>query len=143
MSFEEFVEIVSNIGASTAAPSDQDQEEQELRDAFRVSKINAILPSLVSFESTNRAVAGSSLPRLPSPNSDLRIGVHADRPINFSVRLGEAHARISNVTYFLRDPGNFWPDYRRFRVNFCSAARRNKRKRICSLSSFVFKRTDI
>ncbi|KAL0111839.1 hypothetical protein PUN28_013198 [Cardiocondyla obscurior] len=37
VSFEEFVEIVSNIGgASTAAPTDQDQEEQELRDAFRV-----------------------------------------------------------------------------------------------------------
>ncbi|XP_012523492.1 calmodulin isoform X2 [Monomorium pharaonis] len=37
VSFEEFVEIVSNIGgASTAAPPDQDQEEQELRDAFRV-----------------------------------------------------------------------------------------------------------
>ncbi|KAL6258978.1 hypothetical protein P5V15_008901 [Pogonomyrmex californicus] len=36
VSFEEFVEIVSNIGASTAAPSDQHQEEQELRDAFRV-----------------------------------------------------------------------------------------------------------
>lgn len=38
VSFEEFVEIVSNIGgASAAAPPDQDQEEQELRDAFRVS----------------------------------------------------------------------------------------------------------
>ncbi|XP_011868132.1 PREDICTED: probable calcium-binding protein CML11, partial [Vollenhovia emeryi] len=36
VSFEEFVEIVSNMGASTAAPSDQHQEEQELRDAFRV-----------------------------------------------------------------------------------------------------------
>ncbi|XP_032664057.1 calmodulin-like isoform X2 [Odontomachus brunneus] len=36
VSFEEFVEIVSNIGASTAAPTDQHQEEQELRDAFRV-----------------------------------------------------------------------------------------------------------
>lgn len=37
VSFEEFVEIVSNIGgASEAAPTDQDQEEQELRDAFRV-----------------------------------------------------------------------------------------------------------
>ncbi|XP_043467382.1 calmodulin-like protein 1 [Leptopilina heterotoma] len=37
VSFEEFVEIVSNIGgASAAAPPDQDQEEQELRDAFRV-----------------------------------------------------------------------------------------------------------
>jgi len=43
VSFEEFVEIVSNIGgASTAAPTDQHQEEQELRDAFRVSEINAI-----------------------------------------------------------------------------------------------------
>lgn len=42
VSFEEFVEIVSNIGANTAAPSDQDQEEQELRDAFRVSIISAI-----------------------------------------------------------------------------------------------------
>lgn len=39
VSFEEFVEIVSNIGASTAAPTDQHQEEQELRDAFRVSEI--------------------------------------------------------------------------------------------------------
>ena len=40
VSFEEFVEIVSNIGgASEAAPTDQDQEEQELRDAFRVSLI--------------------------------------------------------------------------------------------------------
>ncbi|XP_033214696.1 calmodulin-like isoform X2 [Belonocnema kinseyi] len=37
VSFEEFVEIVSNIGGeSAAAPTDQDQEEQELRDAFRV-----------------------------------------------------------------------------------------------------------
>ncbi|KAK9297907.1 hypothetical protein QLX08_008563 [Tetragonisca angustula] len=36
VSFEEFVEIVSNIGASKTAPTDQDQEEQELRDAFRV-----------------------------------------------------------------------------------------------------------
>ncbi|XP_076760695.1 uncharacterized protein LOC143429126 isoform X2 [Xylocopa sonorina] len=36
VSFEEFVEIVSNIGASETAPTDQDQEEQELRDAFRV-----------------------------------------------------------------------------------------------------------
>ncbi|XP_024939618.1 calmodulin-beta isoform X2 [Cephus cinctus] len=38
VSFEEFVEIVSNIGggASAVAPTDQDQEEQELRDAFRV-----------------------------------------------------------------------------------------------------------
>jgi len=46
VSFEEFVEIVSNIGgASTAAPTDQHQEEQELRDAFRVSEIND--PSLL------------------------------------------------------------------------------------------------
>lgn len=30
------MEIVSNIGASETAPTDQDQEEQELRDAFRV-----------------------------------------------------------------------------------------------------------
>ncbi|XP_034171202.1 uncharacterized protein LOC117600219 [Osmia lignaria lignaria] len=36
VSFEEFVEIVSNIGASETAHTDQDQEEQELRDAFRV-----------------------------------------------------------------------------------------------------------
>lgn len=36
VSFEEFVEIVSNIGASETALTDQDQEEQELRDAFRV-----------------------------------------------------------------------------------------------------------
>lgn len=36
VSFEEFVEIVSNIGANETAPTDQDQEEQELRDAFRV-----------------------------------------------------------------------------------------------------------
>ncbi|XP_018398782.1 PREDICTED: calmodulin-like [Cyphomyrmex costatus] len=37
VSFEEFVEIVSNIGgASTTASTDQHQEEQELRDAFRV-----------------------------------------------------------------------------------------------------------
>lgn len=43
VSFEEFVEIVNNIGASTAAPTDQEQEEQELRDAFRVSIISAIL----------------------------------------------------------------------------------------------------
>ncbi|CAK9819257.1 hypothetical protein ANTPLA_LOCUS10151 [Anthophora plagiata] len=35
VSFEEFVEIVSNIGANETAPTDQDQEEQELRDAFR------------------------------------------------------------------------------------------------------------
>ncbi|KYQ53932.1 hypothetical protein ALC60_07157, partial [Trachymyrmex zeteki] len=43
VSFEEFVEIVSNIGgASTAAPTDQHQEEQELRDAFRRSNIKRI-----------------------------------------------------------------------------------------------------
>ncbi|NP_001127790.1 calmodulin-like [Nasonia vitripennis] len=38
VSFEEFVEIVSNMGgsASSSSPTDQDQEEQELRDAFRV-----------------------------------------------------------------------------------------------------------
>ncbi|XP_011498133.1 PREDICTED: neo-calmodulin [Ceratosolen solmsi marchali] len=38
VSFEEFVEIVSNIGgtAASSSHSDQDQEEQELRDAFRV-----------------------------------------------------------------------------------------------------------
>ncbi|KYN10510.1 hypothetical protein ALC57_17115 [Trachymyrmex cornetzi] len=43
VSFEEFVEIVSNIGgASTAAPTDQHQEEQELRDAFRVTKRSGI-----------------------------------------------------------------------------------------------------
>lgn len=36
VSFEEFVEIVSNIGANETAHTDQDQEEQELRDAFRV-----------------------------------------------------------------------------------------------------------
>lgn len=47
VSFEEFVEIVSNIGANTAAPSDQDQEEQELRDAFRVSIINVIFHRLL------------------------------------------------------------------------------------------------
>lgn len=39
VSFEEFVEIVSNMGGSagSSTPTDQDQEEQELRDAFRVS----------------------------------------------------------------------------------------------------------
>ncbi|KAJ8682428.1 hypothetical protein QAD02_018220, partial [Eretmocerus hayati] len=38
VSFEEFVEIVSNIGegANSSSPADQSQEEQELRDAFRV-----------------------------------------------------------------------------------------------------------
>ncbi|XP_023314431.1 calcium-binding protein 4-like [Trichogramma pretiosum] len=38
VSFEEFVEIASNIGgsASSSSPTSQDQEEQELRDAFRV-----------------------------------------------------------------------------------------------------------
>lgn len=37
VSFEEFVEIVSNIGDENSGTSaDQDQEEQELRDAFRV-----------------------------------------------------------------------------------------------------------
>ncbi|KYM99600.1 hypothetical protein ALC62_09659 [Cyphomyrmex costatus] len=43
VSFEEFVEIVSNIGgASTTASTDQHQEEQELRDAFRVTKRSSI-----------------------------------------------------------------------------------------------------
>ena len=44
VSFEEFVEIVSNMGgsASSSSPTDQDQEEQELRDAFRVSLRSAI-----------------------------------------------------------------------------------------------------
>lgn len=39
VSFEEFVEIASNMGgsASSSSPTSQDQEEQELRDAFRVS----------------------------------------------------------------------------------------------------------
>lgn len=36
VSFEEFVEIVSNMGAATDRTADQ--EEKELRDAFRVSK---------------------------------------------------------------------------------------------------------
>nr|XP_031839713.1 probable calcium-binding protein CML11 isoform X4 [Nomia melanderi] len=36
VSFEEFVEIVSNIGANETASPNQDQEEKELRDAFRV-----------------------------------------------------------------------------------------------------------
>ncbi|XP_014206579.1 calmodulin-A-like [Copidosoma floridanum] len=37
VSFEEFVEIASNMGASASSSStDQNQEEQELRDAFRV-----------------------------------------------------------------------------------------------------------
>jgi Ca2+-binding EF-hand superfamily protein len=36
VSFEEFVEIVSNMGATTERTADQ--EEKELRDAFRVSK---------------------------------------------------------------------------------------------------------
>jgi Ca2+-binding EF-hand superfamily protein len=36
VSFEEFVEIVSNMGATTDRSADQ--EEKELRDAFRVSK---------------------------------------------------------------------------------------------------------
>nr|XP_031839711.1 uncharacterized protein LOC116430136 isoform X2 [Nomia melanderi] len=35
VSFEEFVEIVSNIGANETASPNQDQEEKELRDAFR------------------------------------------------------------------------------------------------------------
>jgi Ca2+-binding EF-hand superfamily protein len=35
VSFEEFVEIVSNMGATTDPTADQ--EEKELRDAFRVS----------------------------------------------------------------------------------------------------------
>jgi Ca2+-binding EF-hand superfamily protein len=35
VSFEEFVEIVSNMGATTDRTADQ--EEKELRDAFRVS----------------------------------------------------------------------------------------------------------
>lgn len=35
VSFEEFVEIVSNMGAT--AERTADQEEKELRDAFRVS----------------------------------------------------------------------------------------------------------
>jgi len=38
VSFEEFVEIVSNMGAATDRTADQ--EEKELRDAFRVSKWN-------------------------------------------------------------------------------------------------------
>lgn len=52
VSFEEFVEIVSNIGASETAHTDQDQEEQELRDAFRVC---AFLSSLLSLESSIRS----------------------------------------------------------------------------------------
>jgi hypothetical protein len=36
VSFEEFVEIVSNMGAATDRTADQ--EEKELRDAFRVSE---------------------------------------------------------------------------------------------------------
>jgi Ca2+-binding EF-hand superfamily protein len=36
VSFEEFVEIVSNMGATTDRTADQ--EEKELRDAFRVSE---------------------------------------------------------------------------------------------------------
>nr|KAF7396837.1 hypothetical protein H0235_016374 [Vespula pensylvanica] len=40
VSFEEFVEIVSNIGDENSGTlADQDQEEQELRDAFRTSGI--------------------------------------------------------------------------------------------------------
>ncbi|KAK1131393.1 hypothetical protein K0M31_017678 [Melipona bicolor] len=46
VSFEEFVEIVSNIGANETAPTDQDQEEQELRDAFRVCFAFYLLPSV-------------------------------------------------------------------------------------------------
>lgn len=40
VSFEEFVEIASNMGgsASSSSATDQNQEEQELRDAFRVRK---------------------------------------------------------------------------------------------------------
>lgn len=37
MSFEEFVEIVSNMGGTSAEAATEDQEEKELRDAFRVS----------------------------------------------------------------------------------------------------------
>lgn len=41
VSFEEFVEIVSNIGDENSGTlADQDQEEQELRDAFRVSPLS-------------------------------------------------------------------------------------------------------
>lgn len=37
MSFEEFVDIVANMGTNTdTGLTDQAQEEQELRDAFRV-----------------------------------------------------------------------------------------------------------
>ena len=48
VSFEEFVEIVSNIGgsASSSSPTDQDQEEQELRDAFRVSLFSTYFKGL-------------------------------------------------------------------------------------------------
>lgn len=42
VSFEEFVEIVSNIGgANTMAWTDKDQEEQELKDAFKVSSFKS------------------------------------------------------------------------------------------------------
>ncbi|XP_046416910.1 calmodulin isoform X1 [Neodiprion pinetum] len=36
VSFEEFVEIVSNMGGTSAEEATEDQEEKELRDAFRV-----------------------------------------------------------------------------------------------------------
>ncbi|XP_048505842.1 neo-calmodulin isoform X2 [Athalia rosae] len=36
VSFEEFVEIVSNMGGTSAEAATEDQEEKELRDAFRV-----------------------------------------------------------------------------------------------------------
>ena len=64
VSFEEFVEIVSNIGASETAPTDQDQEEQELRDAFRVR-----LPFIFSplFLGTPRF---STPGKLPAGNAD-------------------------------------------------------------------------
>ncbi|CAB0032953.1 unnamed protein product [Trichogramma brassicae] len=62
VSFEEFVEIASNIGgsASSSSPTSQDQEEQELRDAFRSNS-----QKLIEFRSrgTYTSTLNSTFPR--------------------------------------------------------------------------------
>lgn len=65
VSFEEFVEIVSNIGgsASSSSPTDQEQEEQELRDAFRVS---CSFSAFVIRLSEITRVSDASMPRMKS-----------------------------------------------------------------------------
>lgn len=105
VSFEEFVEIVSNMGPSEAAPTDQDQEEQELRDAFRVG-VPFIFPLLL-VETWTVCILAKSPARKPAADTNFT-GRACCAFNDFTIARSTLSGQVIESGSFQRDfPGRF------------------------------------